>query len=194
MAKTAPLPSVQVNYPVGRTMIKSGDIISFFASHEEGVIKRLVTQSILFFTGSRIYHTGVALWITTDTGERRLMLCEAVGVGRRLVNLSRFHHHKMEVHSVPKELDQKAIEAYLMDGIGTGYGFWTLIAIAIREFIGVKPPSSSRVQVCSETAARTWRAGGMEFEQTILSPGKLRNVLSEKGVPPSFVINPDSGN
>ena len=194
VAKTAPPPSTQVSYAVGRDMIKNGDIISFFASHEENWLHKFTTVPILFLVGSRIYHSGVALWITTDTGEKRLMCMEGVGKGRRFVNMDHFSDHKMEVHACPAELDKRKIEDYLLDGIGMSYAFFDLAVIALNEFFGIKNLSTSKTgAVCSETAARAWEAGGYKFESTKLSPGMLRNVLSAQGIPPTIMINPGAG-
>lgn len=181
------------SYDEARDQIQSGDIISFFTSHEENTLHRFTTEPILFFTGSRIYHTGIAIWAYVG-GQPRLMLCEAVGVGRRLVNLSKFADRKMEVHHVPDCVDRAKVEEFMLDGIGEGYAFGTLITIGAAEFFGTKPKQSeNKKRVCSQVAAAAWEYGGLEFESTVISPGKLRNVLIEKGIPPSMVINPNAG-
>lgn len=191
---SAPPPSIQVNYSVGRTMIKTGDIINFFESHEETLLHRFITGAVLFFTGSRIYHTGVAIWVNPDGETRpRLMLLEAVGVGRRMVNMSNFKDKKMEIHSLPETVDKRIVMDYMLDGIGTPYGVFQLAKIAFTEFFGAKPSKLKRGQVCSEVAAIAWQLGGFKFETTALSPGRLRNYLSAHGVPPAFIINPDAG-
>lgn len=191
---SAPVPSVQVNYAVGRDMIKTGDIINFFESHEETALHRITTKSVLYFTGSRIYHTGIAIWVNPDGQARpRLMLIEAVGVGRRLVNLSHFRDNKMEVHTLPNTVDRKRVMDYMLDGIGTKYGFFQLPAIAFTEFFGASYPKQKTGQVCSEAAAIAWELGGFQFDTTSLSPGRLRNYLGMKGVPPAFMINPHAG-
>lgn len=190
----APTPDTKVNYAVGREMIKTGDIINFFESHEESFLHRITTRSVLFFTGSRIYHTGIAIWVNPDGQARpRLMLIEAVGVGRRLVNMSHFQDKKMEVHPLPDSIDRKFVMNYMLDGIGTTYAFLQLAKIALTEFFGAKPSTAHKGQVCSEAAAIAWELGGFKFDTTALSPGRLRNYLSANGVPPAFMINPDAG-
>jgi len=189
---TAPPPKIQVGYDVSRTMIKDGDLLSFFKSHEETFLHKFETVPIGFFVGSKIFHSGIAMWMTTDTGDRRLMLCEAVGVGRRLVNLSKFKDVKFEVTSKPDNLDAAKIITYMLDGLTEGYAFSDLPKIMLKEFFGIKNiEGSTKGAVCSETAARAWEAGGMQFDTTVLSPGMLRNVLSQKGIPPSFGVNED---
>jgi len=191
---SAPVPTLQVNYAVGRDMIKTGDIISFFESHEETALHRVTTKSILYFTGSRIYHTGIAIWVNPDGFARpRLMLIEAVGVGRRMVNLSHFQDRKMEVHALPSSVDKAIVMNYMLDGIGTKYAFFQLPAIALTEFFGASYPKKKTGQVCSEAAAIAWELGGFKFDTTAMSPGRLRNYLGAHGVPPTFMINPDSG-
>jgi len=191
-AKTVKLPMLSVDYETGRSMIKSGDIVSFYTSHEETVLHRFTTEPILWFTGSRIYHTGVAIWVRI-AGEDRLMLCEAVGVGRRIVNMSKFKDHKMEVHQRPDDVQQLRVEAFMMDGIGQGYAFGTLITIGLKEWAGYDPkPTPNNKRVCSQVAAESWEYAGMQFDTTVISPGKLRNTLIAKGVP-TFVINANNG-
>lgn len=187
-----PLPVNAFDYETGRHMIKSGDIISFYASHEETFLHRFTTVPILWFTGSKIYHTGIAIWVRV-AGEDRLMLCEAVGVGRRLVNMSKFKDTKMEVHCRPSDINQFRVESFMMDGIGQGYAFGTLITIGLKEWAGydAKPTANNR-RVCSQAAAEAWEYSGFQFDTTVISPGKLRNILVERGVP-TFVINDANG-
>ena len=192
---SAPPPKDKVSYDVARTMIKTGDIISFFESHEETFFHRIVTKSILYFTGSRIYHTGIAIWVNPDGDARpRLMLIEAVGVGRRFVNLSKFSGHKMEVHPIPDYVDRKFVMNYMLDGIGTRYAFGKLARIGLTEFFGARPVGKEGGQVCSEAAAIAWELGGFKFETTSMSPGRLRNYLGAHGAPPTLLINPEAGN
>lgn len=180
------------DYESGRQLIRSGDIVSFYTSHEETVLHRFTTEPILWFTGSRIYHTGVAVWVRIG-GEDRLMLVEAVGVGRRVVNLSKFKDHKMEVHQRPDDVQQVRVESFMMDGIGQGYAFGTLIAIGVQETFGYVPRmTANNRRVCSQVAAEAWEHSGMQFDTTTLSPGKLRNILIARGVS-TFVINKDAG-
>ena len=187
------IPIVEYTFEEGVKHIRSGDIINFFSSHEETTIHRFTTEPILYFTGSKIYHTGVAVEIILD-GEKRMMICESVGIGRRLLNINWFKDKKMEVHLRPEYVNQSKVERYMLDYLGEGYAFMKLILIGIREFFGVDAGEGKEgKKVCSETAAGAWRHGGMEFETVVLSPGKLRNVLTLKGVPPAFVINADKG-
>jgi hypothetical protein len=188
--------SPNYTYDQARSLIKSGDLISFFASHEEAFLHRLATVPVLFFTGSGIYHSGIALCMETEFGEKRLMVCEGVGVGRRLVNASHFAEKKMEIQPLPDTCDRQKVVNFMLDGIGTPYAFGTLIVIGAQEFFGKTPSASSGLsQVCSETAALAWQAGGFKFPVTTkMSPGKLRNTLIEMGIPVSIIINPTAGN
>ena len=180
------------DYETARPLIKSGDLVSFYSSHEESVIHRFSTVPILWFTGSRIYHSGIAIWVNV-AGEDRLMLCEAVGVGRRIVNMSKFKDHKMEVHQRPDDVNAFRVESFMMDGIGQGYAFGTLIVIGLNEWLGLQTkPTANNKKVCSQAAAEAWEYSGMQFDTTVLSPGKLRNTLIAKGVK-TFVINKDAG-
>jgi hypothetical protein len=187
-AKTVDVVLPLVDYDTARTMIRSGDIISFYTSHEESFWHRFSTVPILWFTGSRIYHTGVAIWVEV-AGEQRLMLCEAVGVGRRIVNLSKFKDHKFEVHRRPDDVIQFRVENFMMDGIGQGYAFGTLIVIGLKEWANYTPKlTPNNKMVCSQAAAESWEYSGFKFESTVISPGKLRNILISRGVE-TFIVN-----
>jgi hypothetical protein len=191
-SKTVKIEMPATDYETGRTMIKSGDMVSFYSSHEESIFHRFSTVPILWFTGSRIYHTGIAIWVNV-AGEDRLMLCEAVGVGRRVVNMSKFKDHKMEIHQCPADVQPFRVETFMMDGIGQGYAFGTLIVIGLNEWAGLQTkPTENNKRVCSQAAAEAWEWGGMQFDTTVLSPGKLRNTLIARGVA-TFVINKDMG-
>lgn len=179
---------ITLSYTEAKEHIISGDIINFFSSHEQNWFQRLSTMATLYFTGSPIYHTGIAVWMTTDGGVRRLMLVEAVGTGRRILDLDHFRHKVMEVHHAPAHLDVNLIEEFLLKKTGKqGYGFLNLIIIGVREFIGATP-KETKSEVCSQLAALSWQHAGFHFDETAISPGKLRSILKSQGVPIAFKI------
>lgn len=99
----------------------------------------------------------------------------------------------MEVHQRPNDINQFRVESFMMDGIGQGYAFGTLVTIGLIEYFGYTPkltPNNKRV--CSQVAAESWEYSGFQFDTTVISPGKLRNILIAQGVP-TFVINDANG-
>jgi len=193
LSPTAPTPAVQVSFAVGVDMIKNGDLLSFFDTHEDSWLHRCTTVPILYGCGSKIFHSAIALWMTSGTGEKYLYCCEAIGIGRRLMKMEHFKDHKFEVTPRPDSVDERKVEEYMLSGIGTPYSFLDLPKIALKEFFGYdNVHTSTSGAVCSETAARAWEAGGLSFDTTTLSPGMLRNVLFQKhGIAPTILINPN---
>jgi len=74
LSPTAPTPAVQVSFAVGVDMIKNGDLLSFFDTHEDSWLHRCTTVPILYGCGSKIFHSAIALWMTSGTGEKYLLL------------------------------------------------------------------------------------------------------------------------
>lgn len=178
-----------LSYQEAREKIETGDLIFM---HRAGKGLRVVFHSLInFFTGSPIYHTGVAIWVTTPGGYRRLMVADihAQG-GRRLVPLSLFSISKMEVVKVPEYADLIKMEGYMMERVGVmDYGFLDLIMVGLREFFGL-PMKDTRGDVCSAYSAKIWIAGNVPLIDTLISPGRLYNDVKKIGLAPSFQIAP----
>jgi hypothetical protein len=178
----------ELTYEQARAEIKNGDIINMY--RYSGGLKPILHALIQFFTGSAIYHTVVAIWMTSPSGEKRLM-CSEVNLlgGKRLVPLSIYQKGgKMEVVPLPEGYDFSKMEPMMMDRIGQDtYGFFDLITIGLREFFGLSTKSVTG-QVCSELTADLWVEAGVPLIDTHVSPGKLRNDLEKLGIVPSIII------
>ncbi len=177
-----------LTYAEARPLIKNGDIVNMY--RYSGGLKPLLHGFIQFFTGSKIYHTVVAMWMKSPSGEERLM-CVEVNLlgGKRITPLSIYlKGGKLEVIPLPATADFSKMEAKAMDRIGeASYGFIDLITIGLREFFGFSTKSITG-QVCSELVADLWVEAGVPIIDTHVSPGKLRNDLEALGIKPTIVI------
>lgn len=176
-------------YDEARAKINSGDMIFFkYVKTDWRAPLRTLTR---FFTGSRLYHCGVAIWIKTPSDVEHLMLMEtATRGGKRVVPLSIYDKFEAEVVSMPKAYNFGAIEEAGWKDIGKlRYGFLDLISIALREYFGL-PTRSIGGEVCSELCADMWIAGGCPLVSDFLSPGRLKLDLELMGIPTAFTLSP----
>lgn len=179
-----------MNYDEARQFIKNGDIINLFRSG--GGLMPIVHNLIQFFTGSPVYHCAVAIWMTSPSGISRLMAIETnLEAGKRLIPLSHYAAHKLEVIPFPATADFSKMEEAMMSRVADQpYGFFDLLIIGGAEFFGYpKPAINDGHQVCSELVAAMWYAAGVEILDTRISPGKLRNVLGALGYTPTLHVN-----
>ena len=183
----------EMTFEEARPLIKNGDAINIYRPNGWG-IKNALYAVIDFFSGSPIYHVAVALWMTTPNGTRRLMCVEANLLGgKRIVPLSIYWRRRMEVMPWPATYDFSRMEESLVARVATQpYGLFNFITIGVREFFGIKKPakSISQGQVCSELVSNAWIEGGFPFNDTVVSPGKLKGEMIRLGVSPSIVIIP----
>lgn len=179
----------EMTYEEARSQIKSGDLVFI---HRGGIgLRTLLHWFINFFTGSPIYHTAVAIWMETPGGYQRLMCSDThISSGKRLVPLSIFSGLKMEVVRFPSYANMVRAENYMMERVGSQpYGFWDLLTIGTREFLGL-PVKDLKGQVCSELSAQTWVEAGVPLIDTHISPGRLYSNVQKLGLPVDIVITP----
>ena len=176
-----------LSYYEARSRIKSGDIINMYKHRD--TINYVFHAFVEFFTGSPIYHTAVAVWMTSPSGIERLMIVETnLMGGKRLVPLGIFANgsHKMEVIHLPEEYKFSNMEEAMMERVGVDkYSPIDLLTIGVREFFGL-PKKDLKGNVCSELVSKMWKAAGVPIKDTHVSPGKLRSVLVEMGIKPAF--------
>lgn len=177
-----------MTYEEARSQIRTGDLIFIHRRRKGGTFFQWM---INFFTGSSIYHTGVAIWMKSPSGIERLMVSDihAIG-GRRVVPLSLFALHRMEVCRVPDYANMNAMEEYMLKRVGAAdYGYLDLIMIGVREFFGL-PARDQRGDVCSAFSAKTWIEGNVPLIDTLVSPGKLYENVKALGIEPTIDIRP----
>ena len=183
----------EMTFEEARPLIKNGDAINIYRT-DGWNLKTPLYGLINFMTGSPIYHVVVALWMTTPNGTQRLMCVEAnLMGGKRIVPLSIYKRRRMEVMPLPAIYDFSKMEETLVARVATQpYGLLNFAAIGLREFFGIKKPAKSlcKGQVCSELVSEAWIEGGFPFNDTVVSPGKLKGEMMRLGVSPSIVIPP----
>jgi hypothetical protein len=180
-----------MTYDEARDQIKNGDIVHVFRPKASFSIKTLVHSLIWFFTGSRIFHNVVAIWMVTPGGMSRLMAVEShIKGGKRIVPMSLYAGFELQVQPLPFGAVFSAMEEMLMERVGDQpYGLLDFVSIGAREFFGLKLKDHGGSQVCSELCAEAWMLAGVPVAETLVSPGKLYNNLLELGVPISIKIN-----
>ncbi len=156
-----------------RDQIEDGDIIFI-----KGTWNVFTQALIRFSTNSKLYHVGVAFWMSTKTG-RRLFILEAHGKStRRIVNLSYYDKCEMIVMKAPKPWEQ--IEEEALSKLGkVKYGYIEGAYVGLRDmfmnWFGIKLPSFNLPdEVCSSLVARLY---GMD--DPIVSPQALYEDLLE---------------
>lgn len=170
-----------VSYDVAREQIRDGDLVLIWRPTGWHGFSTFFHAVMNFVTGSPVYHSTVALWMTSPTGQKRLMVVEQNMLGgKRIVPLSIYHdtkyYHKMEVFHLPDGATYVAMEDEVMSHATQGYGFFNLIAVGLNEFFGVKIKEAKN-QVCSELSAACWIAAGVPLNGTLHSPAQLRGEV-----------------
>jgi len=171
-----------ITYQEAREVISNGDIIHVFIP-KKFALKSLLYSGIWFFTGSEIYHNGVALWMTSPSGEKRLMIVEAnMFAGKRILPLSTYSSHRITVQLTSAKVLFTDMEPALMSRVNIQpYSLYNLVSIGLKEFFNTDIGRKGTGQVCSELCASALIAGGIQLPSIIVSPGKLFFELCRLG-------------
>lgn len=164
-------------YEEGRLQIKTGDLI--FIRNKGLFHHRLIT----WFTRSQHIHVGIAFW-TSIEGEEHLMISEANGgAQRRIVNLSQYKDHDMDVLESMRPWDE--IRSQVLERLGQVQYSWIEAGYVgfserIKHSLGISLPMIDFPgEICSEFVANI-----MEVPQNYLSPAELfRHLHEEKDIP-----------
>ena len=163
-----------MNYEIARNLINTSDIVFLHRTND------LFSTLISLFTGSRHTHVGIAVWMMTDLGQRRLFLVEATGNGgRRVVLLSKYQGRGMDVVLMPPGVNWEKAETQLMSRVGSmPYGWFDLLQIWVWETLRISL-GNARGEVCSEMVANVLRQAGIWTPKRV-SPGSLYRTLTGK--------------
>lgn len=182
-------------YEEARAHIKNGDIIYLWRPKfkEWDGWRAAIFPLVEFFTGSPIYHCGIAVWMEEPDGTKRLMLVESnLQGGKKILSLGYYRKRKMEVHSLPANYSFDQMKETLMANIGKQpYSIWGFLAVGVREFFGLKPKNYNG-EICSELCAQAWIDAGAPLLETLVSPGRLHGLLIKQGIPIAFETIPAS--
>jgi hypothetical protein len=163
-----------VSYEQARNVIQDGDFIFFKNGNS---IWSLLTEAV---TDSPIYHCGIAFWIRDPLYKSRLMVVEASNGGRRIVSLSSYAKHEMDV--VASHLDWVKYGEPVLDKTGAvPYSKFEFIAIGLLEKFGIRRRKDDEGEVCSKMIAEYCKSAGVELPTTDISPAKLKTTLLALG-------------
>lgn len=164
------------SYREGRDLIENGDILAFHTTAESPLGPKIVS----LFTGYSIYHVGFAIWLYSTEGDRRLFIVEANKGNRQIIPLSLYAGERIDVFKCPVKFSK--ISSQMLDKIGyVKYSYFDLPIIWLRERFGIRLPNQQG-EVCSEMIAKILEEADIRFENTLMSPGKLIEKLSQKGI------------
>lgn len=170
---------ITTSYDIGRLVIQSGDII--FVRNGRGFISRTVANIVRFFTKSNYSHAGIAFWIDVYD-QKRLMVIEAQGgTKRRIVNISYYEKHNIDVIQRPEQWAQYIPRA--IEKLGEArYGWYQAFYVGVREFLlqyfNIKLPAFNLPgEICSEFVADVY-----DLPEKRVSPQLLFEQLRALGL------------
>jgi hypothetical protein len=165
-----------VTYTEGREQIRNGDILAFHTTK----ISPFGPKVVSFFTGSSIYHVGIAVWLYSSEGDRRLFIVEANKGNRQIVPLSLYAGERIDVYKYPVMF--KKFSGKLLDSVGfVKYSYIDLPIIWLKEKFGIELRNQSG-EVCSEMIAKMFDGTKFQLNTSLISPGKLIEDLVIKGM------------
>lgn len=160
--------------------INNGDIM-FVANY-----KHIVARIISFATNSPYSHVAILFWVTTPSGDKRLMVVEAQGgTTLRVQDFDFYRDRPLQIVSSPK--DFLSYEKVALAKIGQiKYGYGEALYSGLRDFcftyLGFKLPQKTfDGEICSEFVARC-----LGLLSTDATP---QDVFNELNQPVKFIVN-----
>lgn len=179
-----------LSYEQARDLIQDGDIVSILRNDKKSsIIAKLTT----WWTQSPIYHTGIAVWLSTySNNEKRLFIVEAFDATRRVAPLSIYAKNRMHILAIPEHVKFEYFAPSLLERIGTAeYSYIRAFMSGLRQYVKLPALVLATGEFCSELAAKAWKIGGMNITETGLNPAELERVLiQEYGVQYRCIVNP----
>lgn len=173
------------NYEHCRDFIRTGDVVFF----KNGTT--LASKLTQVSTRSPYFHVGIAFWINDPEYKPRLMIVEAHPGGRRIVSLSSYADHAMDIISFSGSWYSQC-DAILDRTGAVPYGYENYVSIGLKELFGLTGWIGNKVrnlrgQVCSELVAEYAIASGLRVERQV-SPGLLFKQLRQLGFEPRVSV------
>lgn len=154
-----------------RDYIQDGDLLYI---RDGTSIWSRVTQIV---TRSPHYHVGIAVWMTDGCARRRLMILEAHPGGRRLVTLSTYRDHGIDIVRPVFDFASNSDEFIEFTG-KIPYSLQDYLSIGILEILKIRIGDFNG-EVCSELVADYLsRSEAFENLPNQLSPGKQYEWLA----------------
>lgn len=172
-------------YEQCRNFIQDGDIIYFKRGFN------LLNKIVEFVTNSPYYHCGICVWVENDLIGRKLMLLEASNGGRRLVSLSSYLNHEMDVIRANELwcIDNLEPIDKLFDGSGdVSYSYWKMVIIAIKELFNITISFNNKGEVCSSLVTEYLNYYGNLPLPKDISPGEQMKIFNTYGKFPEIQI------
>jgi len=166
-----------------RRQIENGDII--FMSGDNSFIGKLIALT----TGSKIYHVGIACWLTAPNGEKILCSVEQWYGGRRIVNLSHYAMVAEKLIVVKNPVPKFSSYMHeLLSNTGSAYGNVDFVSAGMYDFFGIKNKNHNG-EICSEMIMRIINRQLNTNQYTIISPATLyKTLISDYGSEVKMVI------
>jgi hypothetical protein len=117
------------------------------------------------------------------------MIVEASQGGRRIVSLSSYAAHEMDVLASPLDW-VKYCDAVLDNTGAVPYSKTEFIAIGMLEAFGIRRRKDDKGEVCSKMIAEYCKSAGLDMPTTDISPAKLKSTLLELGFEQRCTILP----
>lgn len=163
-------------YESVRNDIESGDIIAFKVSEHAPFFSRILQIG----TGKKIYHIGIAVWMESSEGQKRLFIVEASRGNRQMVPLSLYSKETMDVYPCPIEFSK--IAPSLIEPIGNvKYAYKDLLSIWLRESFGIRIGNFPG-EVCSGMVVNIFKNSGYDLGPEISSPYSIVKHLEDNGI------------
>ena len=165
-----------------RDQIGSGDIIAF----EVSKYAPKISGFIKLFTRENIYHIGIAVWMYSSEGDRRLFIIQASNGNRQVVPLSLYEDETMQIWAAPCPFSN--ISEYALQRIGkVKYAYMDLISIWAKDNLKKKKKNWSG-EVCSEMVVKIYGSAGIDLGDKLSTPQAIINNLKNLGIKQKFYI------
>jgi hypothetical protein len=181
-----------ITYSESRSLIKSGDIVFIKKTNHHSLLSSLISKVITFFTGGKYYHVGIAMWMSSDNGTKRLFFVDANTGSRRIVPLSEYEGYGMTVIESP--VYPEYYEDELLKKVGKiQYGYLDAMIIGLFErFEITNKHLDFSGECCSEMITKMLNKGINHDKLPIMvSPNKLIQILIDRGHKIKFDIQGD---
>lgn len=166
-----------------REQIESGDLIAF----EVSKYAPKISNFIKLFTNENIYHIGIAVWMYSSEGDRRLFIVQASNGNRQIVPLSLYEDETMLVYAAPVPFEQ--ISGVVLERIGRiKYSYPDLISIWAKEKLKIRNVKNFSGEVCSEMIVNIFQTVGIDLGEKLSTPQTIVDNLQKLGVKLKFKI------
>jgi hypothetical protein len=152
-----------MTYVMARPKIKTGDLIA--VRGKSGVFAQLVR----LITNSAYTHTGIAIWLKDQNGEKGLYVAEEDGVKNVYTPLSQYAEDEFDVFRMPVMAKNARIQSLFQDTVHEiqaamrdriQYSWLQILRIGVYKLVRITLPGSRRGMVCSGFSAAIYRELG----------------------------------